>query len=373
MSWHKSDVGIFFAQKVDTVKAILAGLFSFGVVLAVKIGYSMTADAAWLLGILVGVVASVPVCVVLVMLHRLNQGVTARNLAGLARTQEYQSPIAYSGRVGPSVTLTGHSTRPFADAVTLRHYVDRGRDGLLIEGQYREYGFAAPVVTRGSTTVRTYKRNRLGPGAATVGSVEITNTVPHHAPAASSDVFVPLAQAVITAFVGALVVGVVALTAGRGDVLRLVGVAFVGVLAGAWLWRLGVVDSLLSVVERITQEIEGDEEEAEDSAHAMLENPNQARQTAGRIAGEHAGAIKTAELLSFLTRCAVVGTSEGKLGIGTSPQARAKYAALRDALIDLGIGEWRDPNRRAAGWLLTMTPEQAAPIISRHVKELRAG
>jgi hypothetical protein len=104
----------------------------------------------------------------------------------------------------------------------------------------------------------------------------------------------------------------------------------------------------------------------------MLENPGAAREASGRIAGAHAGAIRTAELLSFLGRCAAVGTSEGRQGVGTSPQARAHYAALRDALIDLGIGAWRDPNRRAAGWLLTMTPEQAAPIISRHVKELRS-
>ena len=249
----------------------------------------------------------------------------------------------------------------------------RPRPGPVVEADFREYASSAPRVERGKTTVRTSTgatgsgRGRRWP------AVEIVNTTPHREPNAGSDLLVPLGQAVITAGIAALVVGVLGAIAGRGDVLRLVGVAFVGVLAVAWLWRLGVVDSLLSVVERITQEIDGDEEEAEDPAHAMLENPNQARQTAGRIAEQHAGAIKTAELLSFLTRCAVVGTSEGKLGIGTSPQARAHYAALRDALIDLGIGAWRDPNRRAAGWLLTMTPEQAAPIISRHVKELRAG
>ena len=149
---------------------------------------------------------------------------------------------------------------------------------------------------RGTQTVRTYKRNRLGPGAATIGAVEIVNTTPHREPNAGSDLLVPLgASGHLGRHCGARV-GVLAAIAGRGDVLRIVGVAFVGVLAVAWLWRLGVVIRCLSVVERVTQELDGEEPEADDPAHAMLENPNQARQTAGdcgrtRRRNPHSGAI----------------------------------------------------------------------------------
>jgi hypothetical protein len=260
------DVGFLFARKVDPMTL-----------------YIISAVIVGALGALL-----------FLALHRANDAMTRRNLAGSAhntpeRTTGHLWASSDAGaRPGPAMAVTGHSTRAFADAVTLRHSTDRGRDGLLLEGQYREYSSSVPRVVRGKTTVRTYRSNRLGPGAATVGAVEIVNTTPHREPNPGADLIVPFGQALVTGIIAMGLCGVLAAVAGRTDTLRVMAVSFVIVLAGSWLWRLGVVDSLLSVVERITQEIDGDEEEAEDPAHAMLENSNQARQAAGRIAGEHA-------------------------------------------------------------------------------------
>ena len=191
-------------------------------------------------------------------------------------------PWAFSdagARVGPALGATGHSGRPFADVDLLRHYVDRGRDGPVIDAEWREYGFAAPVVTRGTQTVKRYRRNKLGPGVASAAAVEIETRAPHHAPSASSDVFVPLAQAVITAALVTLLCGVLAVIAGRDDALRIVGVAFVVTLCAAWAWRLGIVTSLLQTVERITQELDGDDAPDDAETHLMAVQPKQARQT----------------------------------------------------------------------------------------------
>ena len=133
--------------------------------------------------------------------------------------------------------------------------------------------------------------------------MEIVNTIPHHAPSTGSDVVVPLAQALISAGIGALVVGVLALVAGRADTLRLVGVAFVGILALAWAWRLGIVTSLLQTVERITQEIDGDEDGDEDPGHAMTINAGAARADAARKERSSERALRLADLLAFAQRC----------------------------------------------------------------------
>jgi hypothetical protein len=283
------------------------------------------------------------------LLHLINEGMTRRVVAGLTRQNAPERATSHSytaydagARVGPAMAVRGHQTG------------------------FRAYAATVP-------TGRTYRRYRAGDAAAVVGPIELETRTPHREPNAGSDLLVPLGQAVITATLAGLVAGFLALTAGRGDALRIVGGVFVGVLALAWLWRLGIVTGLLQTIERVTQQFDGDDEPTDDPTHSMLENPGAAREASAKIARGHAGAIRTAELLGFVTRCAAVGTSEGRQGIGTSPQARAHYAALRDALIMLGIGAWRDEKRRKAGWLLTMTPEQAAPIIARHVRELRAG
>lgn len=330
--------------------AILAGLFGFGAALAVALGQRVAGgDAATVTGVMVGMVAAVLVVAVLALLHRLNERQTARALSGLTRQNTPERATGHVGafyaagaRVGPSV----------------RHTDDSG-------GSWRRYGYEVP------TRTRTYRRHPLGSASANAPIVE--TMTPARAPDVRSDFLTPMFQSLFSGFVAMLAGAVVAWRLG-GDVLLWAIVGFVAGLAVCWLAALGLARSLVWRIERfIGDDIDGDGVEGEpDPAHAMLENPGKAREASAKIAGEHTGAIRTAELLGFLTRCSAVGTSEGKLGIGTSPQARAKYAALRDTLIQLGVGQWRDENRRAAGWLLTMTPAQAAPIIARHVRELRA-
>lgn len=344
--------------------AIVAGLFGFGCALAVVLGQRAGGgDALTVAGVMVGIVVSIPVCGVLLLLHRANDAMTQRALSGIVRQNAPETAITHyqtfpdaGARVGPDLPVTRHSSvsaRPMVDA------------------EYRRYGSDLPRIERGTQTVRHYKRNRLGPGGGSVAAVEITNTTPHREPNPGADLLVPLGQAVATGIIAALVAAVLASVAGRDDVLRITAVTLSVVLAVAWLWRLGVVDSLLSVVERITQELDGPEEEAEPEAHTMTVNAGQARAEAGRIAGERASTVKTAELLGFVSRCATLGTSEGAQGVKPNQTERARYAELRDMLISLGIGQWKDENRKRLGWSLVLTPTEAAPIIAQHVRELR--
>ena len=135
--------------------AILAGLFGFGAALAVSLGWRMGGEVEALTGVFVGIVASIPVVVVLVILHRANDAMTQKTLSGIVpqRAPERATghPWAFSdagARVGPALGATGHSTRPFADVDLLRHYVDRGRDGPVIDGQWREYAATTPHIAR---------------------------------------------------------------------------------------------------------------------------------------------------------------------------------------------------------------------------------
>jgi hypothetical protein len=184
---------------------------------------------------------------------------------------------------------------------------------------------------------------------------------------------VPIGQSLFSGVVGGLVAAVVAWRIG-GDVLTWLTVGFVGALAVCWLASLGLARALVWQIERITGsdlDRDGRQGRPEPATHVMIENAERARAEAGKIERVNGQRARTAELLSFVTRCATVGCSEGKQGIKPSPSERAKYAALRDTLIQLGIGAWRDPERPKLGWELVLTPEQAAPIIARHVRELR--
>jgi hypothetical protein len=162
----------------------------------------------------------------------------------------------------------------------------------------------------------------------------------------------------VSAGVAALLCGVLALVAGRGDVLRLVAVSFVAVLALAWLWRLGVVDSLLSVVERIVQDVDGFEDPAEDPGHLMAVQPDAARQTVAQATRQTATDDKLLWLISFVARCYTVGTAESAQGI--KPGDRAKYLEARDLLFRLGLAQWRSETNKRLGW--DMTTNQAMTV-----------
>jgi len=70
------------------MKAMFGLLFGFGLALAVVIGQRLTVeDLSIVAGVAVGVVASMPVALVLVLLHKANERQTRRHLAGIAPQQ----------------------------------------------------------------------------------------------------------------------------------------------------------------------------------------------------------------------------------------------------------------------------------------------
>ena len=124
--------------------------------------------------------------------------------------------------------------------------------------------------------------------------------------------------------------------AGRGDTLRIVAVVFVGVLALAWVWRLGVVDSLLSVVERIVQDVD-DDEPTDDSGHLMAVQADAARQSVATETRQRTADARLLWLIAFVAKCYTVGTSESAQGI--KPGDRVRYLEARDLLFRLGSGD----------------------------------
>lgn len=327
----------------------------------------MTFATMVIVGILAGLAAGW-------LLHRANAAMTGRMLAAVRPTMPPRADngalwaFANAERLVSPMTAqrgaSGVSQRPSATAETLRHY--RPTPGPVVDlesGAYRSYGYELPSKTR------RYRRNPLGDAAA--GAPIVETLTPAREMNMRSDVGVPIGQSLFSGFVGALVCAVVAWRTG-GDVVLWLALGFVGALAVAWLAGLGLARSLVWKVERfIGQDLDGDEVTG-DPGHVLLENPGAARNAAHEQARQNQQRVRTADLLAFVSRCAAVGTSEGRLGIAPAPQARARYAELRDTLILLGIGRWKDEDRRKLGWELVLTPEQAAPIISRHVRELRS-
>ena len=100
--------------------------------------------------IIVGTVAAL----LFLALHRLNQAMTQRALSGIVpRTPETAAGHLWAfsdagAHGGPDLAAWGHP------------------GALRPQTAYREYASSVPRVTRGSTTVRTYRKNRLGPGPA---------------------------------------------------------------------------------------------------------------------------------------------------------------------------------------------------------------
>jgi len=183
-----------------------------------------------------------------------------------------------------------------------------------------------------------------------------------------SDFAVPLAQSITCAIAAmfAAATGALALGWSWKVPLAAAGVGF----AIAWLWRLRIVDALLWQIETITQhDLDGDRKigKPQQTSSPIVVNPYAARAEAGRIQKANIAQAELIDLLSFVTKCANVGTSEKAQGVPPSPSAREAYSRKRDLLIALGIGAWKDPERRRLGWQLTMTPSQATPILRRHL------
>ena len=309
------------------------------------------------LGILVGLPIGGVVAVVMVALHRANERRTAQVLAGIAPQKPVERtaghPWAFSdagARVGPAVTLTGHSGRPFAD-------VDRGHDGPVIDGQWRSYGYEVP------TRTRRYRRHPLGSTSANVPIVE--TMTPARSPDLRADVGVPIGQSLFSAFVAALVAAVIAWRLG-GDIIMWAIVGAVGGLAVSWLAALGLARQLVWRIERFMGDDADEEDSADvDPAHLMAVQPDQARQSVAIETRQRSADDRLLWLISFVARCYTVGTSESAQGI--KPGDRARYLEARDLLFRLGLAEWRSETNKRLGWDMTTNQAHCVKTLREHV------
>jgi hypothetical protein len=198
--------------------------------------------------------------------------------------------------------------------------------------------------------------------AAGGGGFRVESQTPLRVSRVESEVIVPLLQTAITA--GIVAVGLAVLTWRLDWSWDVPIIGFVGVLAAMWAWRLLRSDRLMWALERMTGE-DLNHDKAIGKPGITLFNPEAARQEARGHAQQQQSESAKSELIAFVGRCAVSGTSEGSLGI--APGRRGDYVECRDALLHLGIAEWTDPQRRSAGWRLVVAPEIAAQIIEQYV------
>jgi len=353
------------------MKAMLGLLFGFGLALAVVIGQRLTMeDLSIVAGVAVGVVASMPVALVLVLLHRANERQTRRHLTGIAPQQaperatgHLRASSDYGARCGATASLQGVSTRPQARADILPPYVHhRGEVVIdLDESEYRRFGFDVP-----GQRVRRYRGYRSGDASAAVPIIE--TLTPAREPNVRADFATPALQSLFSGLVGALVAAVVAWKTG-GDVVTWLIVGFVAALAISWAVSLGLVRDLLWTVERITADA-GDEEPADDAGHGMVMNAGAARQDAGKKERSRERALRLADLLTFAQKCATVGCPERSHGIKPGTPQQEAYRAKRDLLISLGIGRWKNPDNHNLGWMLAVNPAEAAEILRHHVMDV---
>jgi hypothetical protein len=204
------------------------------------------------------------------------------------------------------------------------------------------------------------------PQAPAAPAWELTRHTAQRAPALESDVFVPGLQAVFTALAVFIGSGLIAWALGWSWRVPVVVTGLA--LACAWLWRMGVVTALLWRVESVMQrDLTGDGIPGKPQNVYTVANPQQARAEAAQAARENTDMSEAAALLDFVRQCALKGCSESALGIPPSPGERKAYCEKRDLLIALGVATWKNPARRRLGWQLAVTPEQAAPIIQKHV------
>lgn len=134
-----------------------------------------------------------------------------------------------------------------------------------------------------------------------------------------------------------------------------------------WGWRVIRSDRLLWQIERLTRhDLDGDGVAGEPTM--TLFNPADARQQAAHdpYQPRRDAAAAQQSLIAFVYLCASVDRpTEQALGIPTGD--RAGYVTYRDRLMALGIAEWNNPDRHAAGWHLAVAPETAAQIIEKHL------
>jgi hypothetical protein len=178
--------------------------------------------------------------------------------------------------------------------------------------------------------------------------------------------YVPLAQALATALVVIMSLGMLAWVFGWRWTIP-VAVTAITLLA-AWLWRLRHSDRLLWRTETwIRRDLNGDGVIGQPMTGFTLLNPDVARRAVAAAEAAQTVEDRRQELYAFVDRCFLIGSSEFAQGIRASGPDRERYVRCRDALIDLGIGRWKSPGRPTAGWLVIGNPAAAKRIIDKHV------
>ena len=251
------------------------------------------------------------------------------------------------------------------------HRLEAGRRRRMLQDVMRPavtpvktFDLQGDLLPREETSLGPVDYRRLPPAEPMAYSVE--NRQPRHVHNLETGFLVPLATAGGTALCATVAIGALALA--YGWPARTVLIVFGVSLAAAWAWRIRVADRVVWQIETwARRDLDNDHNIGRPATSYALVDAGVARQTAGRSVQATEAATRAAELSAFYKACALKGTSEGKLGISPAPVARAEYCKLRDELIKLGIAAWRDPGRPRIGWDLRLGPEQALPIIQKHV------
>lgn len=211
-----------------------------------------------------------------------------------------------------------------------------------------------------------WKRMQLGDGS-TADVVQVNQ--PHRKPEFESDVMVPAAQALIFGLTVGTGIAVAASWVSKGAVgLWPLWPILIGVFVGlGYLWRSADIAGTLWHVESmsVVAPEAAPQKPAQESERLLLIDPEQSRQEIRqetRAARQSEGAQ---ELIDFARRCITVGTSEAAHG-ANSPATRQAYKVHRDALLDLGLAEWRSADSHKTGWRLTASVAKCEAVIKRH-------
>ncbi len=258
-------------------------------------------------------------------------------------------PLAfYGGAVGAVARPTGHPA-------AMRQY--RSETTALAPVQWHDNGELLPALP---ATVRI-------PAQPETPEPAYSETrTPQRAPSIEADVTVPILQAAATAAAVGIMAGLVAWALGWSWKVPVVATAIV--LAGTWLWRLGVADSLLWQVESFTgRDLDNDQHVGRPQMSFTLANPATARQTVAQEVRAAAASAEQAALLQFLDACYMRGTAEAAHGVTAAGPDRTAYLVKRAALMGLGIAQWKHPERPKAGWRLAVSRQRARQLVQKHV------
>jgi hypothetical protein len=213
----------------------------------------------------------------------------------------------------------------------------------------------------------TYREYHYGDGPD-AGAATVELLQPQRAPAVSSDVAVPLLQALASGVFGGLGLTAGLVLLGKGaHWWPTWGIAILACVAAAWFWRLRSCEESLYRVETILQPVAPSE--PPERSHILALNPYQGRQAQvvddrAALRGQFARFVMGASVSTSARRW------EKMLG-------REKYQSWRDLLISSGYARWKSERDQRAGWILTAPAvaiignlqDQAAAVADDHLDQ----